>query len=429
MFAGAAREAVFSNPKVVQRIQDEFVPVALKAALVNNPPPGLEGDLYSEIARSKPAPQGICTANSSGKVLSWALSFDDEASILRFLDHVADRFHHESSPGDGVVAERFMKFPSVKLSDVPDNLVTNEIPAEHSADDRCLGIPSVEAGTLVGRIIGRALDDQGVPVADTLRQEHYMEARFEVPVSIQNQFVAAAKADGQVSFDLPDEFVRSLISHAFLGQLDVNPLGVVPGSRNKKGTWNFTGRRVASELPGITRVRISGTSDVEGGPDERGQRTDGRFWEHRVTLDWQGFVDIKEGRITEIGLTAHGDEHLRWGNARFRMTSESDVQHLMAGHPIDLDCSVRYAMLAAPAPAEEVAEAGTDRREDIGPDDHRRLQVKMRRLQESMKRGIPSDTSQSEIMQRMKRLDALIRARDIRKAEFEIDEILELLDK
>ena len=50
MFAGAAREVVFSNPEVVRRIRKSFVPVALKAGLINNPPPGLEGRLYREIA-------------------------------------------------------------------------------------------------------------------------------------------------------------------------------------------------------------------------------------------------------------------------------------------------------------------------------------------------------------------------------------------
>ena len=43
----------------------EFVPVALKAALVNNPPAGPEGDLYREIRRTRLAPQGICVANSA----------------------------------------------------------------------------------------------------------------------------------------------------------------------------------------------------------------------------------------------------------------------------------------------------------------------------------------------------------------------------
>ncbi len=66
MFAGAAREAVFSRADVVRRVSQEFVPVALKAALVNNPPGGPEGRFLREIGRSKPSPQGICVANSAG---------------------------------------------------------------------------------------------------------------------------------------------------------------------------------------------------------------------------------------------------------------------------------------------------------------------------------------------------------------------------
>ena len=33
MFAGAAREAVFSKTEVVRRVNNEFIPVALKAGL------------------------------------------------------------------------------------------------------------------------------------------------------------------------------------------------------------------------------------------------------------------------------------------------------------------------------------------------------------------------------------------------------------
>ena len=111
MFAAAAREVVFANPDVIRRINRDFVPVALKAALVNNPPPGIEGRLYAEIGRSKPAPQGICTTNSDGKVLSWALSFDDNDSILSFLDHVVDRYRQHPDASQSVAAERYMKFP------------------------------------------------------------------------------------------------------------------------------------------------------------------------------------------------------------------------------------------------------------------------------------------------------------------------------
>jgi len=52
VFAGAVREAVFSNPDVIRRVNADFVPVALKAGLVNNPPDDEEGQLYREIGRS-----------------------------------------------------------------------------------------------------------------------------------------------------------------------------------------------------------------------------------------------------------------------------------------------------------------------------------------------------------------------------------------
>ena len=137
MFAGAAREAVFSKPEVIRRINEEFVPVALKAAMVNNPPTGLEGALYRELGRSKPAPQGICVANSAGKVLAWALSFDDAASVPKFLDHVLQR--HEETPGaEGpVTAQRFMRFPSRLLADVPDTQAALPEPDAHPAEGFC----------------------------------------------------------------------------------------------------------------------------------------------------------------------------------------------------------------------------------------------------------------------------------------------------
>jgi len=355
VFAGATREVVFSNPEVVRRVNEEFIPVALKAAMVNNPPRGIEGDLYAEIGRSKPALQGICTVNSDGKVLAWALSFDDEKSILKFLDHVLDRYRQSPNAEKPVTAERFRKYPSRKLVDVRDNGKHVQVPQRHAQNDRCPARPSLERGTLVGRIIGRPFDKNGKPIADTIRQEHYMEARFEISVVHQQQLAAAAKkAEGQ-RFQISSEFARGLIAPAFLGQLDVNPMGDVPGSRNDSRSWKFWGRKVASGDSEIVRVRIEGESHVEGGQDAgRNPRSDGRRWEHRVTLRWQGFVDLKQDRVTQLVMIANGNERLRWGNARLKLTREADVEHLMAGHPIDLECPVRYALSAKPCSDDEV---------------------------------------------------------------------------
>ena len=94
----------------------DFVPVALKAGLVNNPPYDEEGRLYREIGRSKVLPQGICVINSASKVLAWATMFDDDKSVLAFLDHCSQRFAQFPGAQKPFPAERYPKFPSEKAS-------------------------------------------------------------------------------------------------------------------------------------------------------------------------------------------------------------------------------------------------------------------------------------------------------------------------
>ena len=351
MFAAATREVVFANPEVVRRVNEEFIPVALKAAMVNNPPSGIEGDLYAEIGRSKLAPQGICTINSDGKVLAWALSFDDDKSIPKFLDHVVERYREFPDAAQSVSAERFLRFPGRPLRDIPDNDRRIRIPQQHAGRDRCPAARVLEPGTLVGTIIGRALDQNGKPVADTIRQEHYMEARLEIGVGAQVELVRAGRNGNGNEFRIPDELSRVLVSRAFLGQLDVDPSGGVPGSTNKARWWDFCGQRVESADPATLRIRIEGHSNMEGRQDAVGKGTDGRVWEHRVTLNWYGFIDLKDGRMTKLVMLAAGDERLRWGNPRFKLLQEPDAAHLMAGHPIDLDGGVRYGLIAEPVVA------------------------------------------------------------------------------
>lgn len=424
MFAGAAREVVFSNPEVVRRVNEEFIPVALKAAFINNPPQGIEGELYAEISRSKPAPQGICTTNSAGKVLAWALSFDDDASIVEFLDHVQDRYLESPDASKPVIAEQFMNFPSRQLKDVADTGKRVSIPEHHADDDRCPGTPAIEQGTLVGRIIGRALDEDGNPVADTIRQEHYMEARFEVPVALQEQLAAAVEEAAGKQFQIPGDFGRGLIAHAFLGQLDVNPLGDVPGSRNENAKWEFTGQVAPSTDADIVRVRIEGESSIEGHQDgDRSPRTDGRLWEHRVTLNWQGYIDIKDNRVIQLTMIANGDERLRWGNPRFNLSNEFDAQHLMAGHPIDLTCGVRYGLVAEPGSPDEFVEGSS-----ATPPNRGTLPAKIQRLQAGLQQLEKSGGDTSEITKLMRSIGTLVKQQQLDEAKSLVDQALKLLE-
>jgi hypothetical protein len=208
VFAGAVREAVLSNPDVIKRVNADFVPVALKAGLVNNPPDDEEGRLYREIGRSKIVPQGICVVNSAGKVLSWAVMFDDDKSVLAFLDHSAKRFAQFPDAQKPVAAERYGKFPSQRVADIEDNGKAPLIIERHPDGKSCPAKPLVQRGTVVARVFGRALDEDGKPMADTVRQEHYVEDRFHVPVAMQEALAKGLADAGTERVRLADDLAR-----------------------------------------------------------------------------------------------------------------------------------------------------------------------------------------------------------------------------
>jgi hypothetical protein len=368
VFAGAAREAVFSNPEVIRRVNADFVSVALKAALVNNQPADAEGRLYREIGRSKIAPQGICVVNPAGKVLDWVIMFDDK-SVLAFLDHSLKRFARYPDAGKPVPAERYMKFPSIQLEDVEDNGRALAVPERHEAGKPCPARPPLRPGTVVARVFGRALGADGKPVADTLRQEHYVEDRFNVPVAVQEDLAEALADAGTGRFRIADNLGRLLVSHAYLGQLDVNPVGG-PGGKGRLKQCEFWAQKEGAGAKGPARLCIEGKSEAAGASGD-GDGNDGRLWRHEVTLVWEGLIEVEENRITRLLLTAHGSEKLTWGNQFQELKGEADVNHLPAGHPIDLACDVCYGILGEPAAADEVGTVGTADGDPI-PDEVRR---------------------------------------------------------
>ena len=351
MFAGAAREAVFSRHDIIHRINADFVPVALKAALVNNPPPGPEGDLLREIGRSKPAPQGICVANSSGKVLAWALSFDDEKSVADFVDYALKRYSKHPDVSKPCAAERYMKYPSNKLRDVADDERVLRIPDAHAHASDCPAGLRASKGTFMARVVGRTLDAKGRAYGDTIRQEHYIEDVFQIPPALQTSLADAVAVAGAVRVRVPDELARLIVTYAYLGQLDVRPLSSpVPQHKLEVDEVGLWARKVG---PG--RLRIVGRSHVAGG--DGASRGDGARYSHTIQLEWQGFIDLEGKRIKHLVLSGSGREQLTWGNERFRaFEAEPDAAHLMAGRRIDLDSAVRYGITGAPIADEDATD-------------------------------------------------------------------------
>jgi hypothetical protein len=355
VFAGAAREAVFSKPDVIRRIGADFVPVALKAGLINAPSDDDEGRLYREIGRSKVAPQGICVINSAGKVLDWALMFDDDQSVVDFLDHTLERFAKYPDARQPVPAGRYMRFPSHKLDDMEDSGKIPLVPEQHAAGTICPAKQRAARGTIVCRLFARALDPNGKPVADTTSQEHYVEDRFDVPVAMQQAMAKRLAEAGTDRFPLPHDLTRLLVSHAFLGQLDVNPLGGIAGgtgARNELKQCEFSAQISGPGHDGSVLVRIEGKSEAEGrsGGEPRG---DGRLWQHAVELHWQGFIETKQDRMTRLLFVAHGSEKLKWANGFQDLPGRANVTHLPGGHTIDLNCGVRYGIIGEPIAEED----------------------------------------------------------------------------
>src|SRR5262249_44464507 len=158
----------------------------------------------------------------------------------------------------------------------------------------------VRPGTVVARVYGRALDKDGKPLADTVSQEHYVEDRFHVPVGMQEALANSLAQAGPKGFRLAGGLTRLLVSHAFLGQLDVNPLGGVPGGKGALKQGAFW----AEKLPGgngSVRLRIDGTSEVAGVSSD-GQNGDGRLWQHEVKLTWKGTIEMDGSRVARFLL-------------------------------------------------------------------------------------------------------------------------------
>ena len=344
MFAGAAREAVFSNPAVIRRLNAEFVPVSVSAARMHSPPQDSEDRLLQAAGRVAPAPQGIAVLNSDGQPLAWTLMFDSDSSVLEFLDYAKRRFREHRDSSRPFEVERFQRFPSMRM---PDSALASgsRPPAIHPQGEACSGRPQHPKGTLLVQVIGRALDDRGQPGADTLHQSHYAQDKFEIPVPMQEPIAAALSGAEFGRIRVPDGFAHMLVFRAFLGQIDVRPLENPNGGASKVAEYEFWARRTSGK-DGKSLLRLDGTSHLVTDAAPQGGVM---HFRHAVKLKWEGFLELDGSRITRLLLSGEGTERLSWAAPQPPAGTLSEVAFLPAGRSIDFDGKVRYGLIGKPA--------------------------------------------------------------------------------
>ncbi|MEM7476288.1 MAG: hypothetical protein AAF483_14940 [Planctomycetota bacterium] len=345
MFASAAREVVFANPQIAKIVNRNFIPIALKAALVDRPPSGIEGQIYQRLRDSRPAPQGICSMDSQGRVIAWSLGFDQEDDIGNFLAHIQKKFDERRSAEDefALKAERFQVFPTQPLPAHPCDSTLFEIPSSHPDSEKCPSEYAEPGGTLVGRVVGRRADEDGVLTDEIKLQENYMEARVTLAPAIQKLFINVARGSGDNEFEMEPDVARAIIGRAFLGQLDVDPFGNPKGFMQEE-ELQLRSQLISTNQDGSLLFRIRGTTHVRGQQWPNLQRSNQLAWSHRVSLRWTGYFTVQGDQITSVELIGKGSERLLWTNPQVVAKSYSQTKHLMAGHLIDFDSPVCYGL-------------------------------------------------------------------------------------
>lgn len=349
MCAGAAREAVFSNPDVIRRINADFVPVAISMLSIPARPDDDEGKLLQSIYRSKVQPQGTCILNSGGQVFAWVIMYDKDKRVLEFLDRGLKRYRDHPDAKEAITTERYFRFPSDKREDMKDEARPQPIAEGHAEGKHCPGWVDLPRGTVVARVIGRALDKEGKLSAQTVNQEHLALDRFEVSPALQEKLAKALADGGANRSTLPDDFARLCMAHAFLGNKDAGPMSKVsvgPVASDVK-QCEFSAQKVEGSK---SLWRVEGKTEVVG----KGSRGDFGF-RNEVKLAWEGFVEMDGKRMTRVLLAARGTEKFQYGSDGLRaaLKSKDEVELLTAGRYIDMDCGVRFGIIGEPVAADK----------------------------------------------------------------------------
>ena len=435
MCAGAVREAVFSVPVVIRRINADFVPVTLNMLSPLMESDDDEGRLFQSICRSRVQPQGTCVLNTGGQVLTWVLTYDKDQSVLDFLDHSLKRFRKHPDAKRPIVTERYMQFPSGRVEDVREEAKPAALAKVHATGTRCLAKGRQPRGTFVAKVIGRALDENGKLSSHTINQEHLALDHFFVTPEMQAELAKVLANAGTRRVRIPDDLARLCVAYAFLGNKDAGPLTqmsvfAVSGKLKECEFWAqkvASGGRQPADGDGKTPAlwRVEGKSDVVG----EGNQGDFGVW-HEVKLTWEGFIGMNGTRMTRLLLSARGSEKLKWGSEglKAQAKAQDEVAFLPAGRPIEMACGVLYGIIGEPLPADEVDDRNAASQTPASPPGSA-LPQKMQKLQAAVRKWQQDGKDLTPVRKIMQHFGPLMKQGKPKDSEAVLDKALKLLDE
>ena len=312
-----------------------------------------EGKVLQSIYRSKVQPQGTCVLNSAGQVFAWAIMYDKNKDVLDFLDRGLKRFRDSPDGKQAIMTERYFRFPSDRREDMKDEARPEPIAEGHAAGKHCPGWVDLPRGTVVAKIIGRALDKEGKLSAHMVNQEDFALDRFEVSLTMQEKLAKALADGGAGRIKLPDDLARLCMAHAFLGNKDAGPMSKVSVSAAVSDVKQCE----------FSAHQVEGSSSlwrVEGKTDVIGKGGSGRDFGYRneVNLAWEGFIEMDGKHMKRFLLAARGTEKFQYGSEGLKagLKIHDEVKFLTAGRYIDMECGVRYGIIGEPVAADKAKE-------------------------------------------------------------------------
>jgi hypothetical protein len=276
----------------------------------------------------------MCVVNTGGQALAWAMNREDNDDFPAFLDRGLERFRKNPDGQEAVATERYVHYPRERLANYQTKAAASPISHGHAGGGGCPSWTSQPSGTVVARVVGRALSKDGKPVTETARQGNYIEDRFHITVRMQEK-LARALADAKADrVPLPLELTRDWVKHCYLGVLDVQPLDNPGRGRGELKHCDFRAQRVGTGK-GLTLWRVEGESEVSIG-DKMIHGSPGDM--HEIKLKWRGFIELDENRMTRLVVSARGPEKLKFVSL------------------FNMACNVRFGILGEPVAHRKAAD-------------------------------------------------------------------------